>query len=304
LQKAQPNSDTNIINVTLNYQTPFDWPMMLAFFRHRQIPGIEQVTDTYQRTVALKQCRGWLEVKPIVGKNALQLSLQLNDYSEINQIITRVRRMFDLDANMVEIAKHFTTDPIINPLFQQFNGLRLPGCWDIFEFSIRAILGQQISVKAATTLAGRIAAKHGEKLALEPPNLNLAFPTPKALNNADFTEIGVTKTRHQTLTNWVAYFQDNEAEFQSPIDLSSFEKTLCQIKGIGPWTANYIAMRGLSLPDAFPAADLGIIKALNINENKPTIKQIAVMAQAWQPWRAYAAIYLWQSLSTPNNTNN
>ena len=219
----------------------------------------------------------------------------------MHQIIARVRRMFDLDADMQIIHQQLIKHPKLALVIKQYPGLRLPGCWDIFEFSIRAILGQQISVKGATTLAQRIVEKYGDNVNNidQPEHIKLTkyFPRVAALMNVDYQEIGLTRSRIATLQTWVAYFQQHESIFAKGLSIEELEVALTKLKGIGPWTVNYIGMRGLSDPDAFPSADLGIIKALTQDEIKPKNSEILTLAESWRPWRAYAAIYLWQSLA-------
>ena len=292
----------NQVTILLPYKAPFDWPLMLSFFRSRKMSNIEDIsTEHYFRTVELDNCRGWIKVTHHENKNALNLTIELTDYSYLHQVIARVRRMFDLDADMQIIHQHLTKHPKLATIIEQFPGLRLPGCWDIFEFSIRAILGQQISVKGATTLAQRIAEKYGDSVenlgSTEATKPSKYFPSVTALIDVDYQDIGLTRSRIATLQTWVAYFQRHESIFAKGLTIEELEAALTKLKGIGPWTVNYIGMRGLSDPDAFPSADLGIIKALTYDEIKPKNKNILALAESWRPWRAYAAIYLWQSLA-------
>lgn len=301
------------VSIKLYYEGELNWPLMLDFFRNRIILGVESVTDKYQRTIAIndgtKTSYGWLEISnPEINiandnlnkRNYLQLKIQLTDYSNLALIIEKSRMLFDLDCDLSVIKTHLSQDSTLKATLNNYSGLRLPGCWDIFEFSIRAILGQQISVAAATTLAARIAEKYADKELNNkidlPEPLNLYFPSLQRLSQADFAHLGITNTRQQTLKTWVSFFAKNKTLFSQNQQADQFEKTLCTVKGIGPWTANYIAMRGLGLPDAFPAADLGIIKALSDDEKRLTSKQILTQAEQWRPWRSYAAIYLWHSL--------
>lgn len=296
--KKHIETSSNTLEINLAYRPPFDWPLMLAFFKHRQIAGMEYVTDEcYQRSILLDDCTGWLSVSHHQSKAALILTVSLSDFSYLNTVITKVRRMFDLDADLTAIQQQLSTLPLLKQSIQQFPGLRLPGCWDIFEFTIRAILGQQVSVKAATTFAKRIAEKYGQILPQLPTATQLTFPTLSQLIAADFENIGLTQTRIATLQRWLAFYQTNLELFENYQSLNELEDQLCKIKGIGPWTVNYIAMRGLSDPDAFPSADLGIIKALTIDGVKPNNKEILQLAESWRPWRAYATIYLWHSLA-------
>ena len=299
LRGNKPNNQPNdSVTLILSYRPPFDWPLMLSFFRTRQIDNLEHIDDTcYQRSIQINDCVGWIKVSHHESKAALVLETKLSDYRYLNQVIMRVRKMFDLDADMQLIHQSLSTNPQLANQIAISPGLRLPGSWDIFEFSIRAILGQQVSVKAATTFAARIAAKYGDKHEILPSELNLLFPSIEQLANEDFTDIGLTQSRIQTLKNWLEYLRTHPQCFTSYTDLPTLEQSLKNIKGIGPWTINYLAMRGLSEPDAFPSADLGIIKALTTNGEKPKQKDIQQLAEQWRPWRAYATIYLWQSLA-------
>jgi len=300
------STDKNTVTVLLPYRPPFDWPLMLSFLRHRQMSNVEQVTEqSYARVFQIDEIQGWLEVTHHKSKQALVLQVHMSDYKCLSQVINNVKRMFDLDADMNAIHNQLKQNPLLAKVISTYPGLRLPGCWDIFEFSIRAILGQQISVKAATTYAARIATRYGKTSIENPYGLTNVFPSWKELQHAEYEELGFTKARIATLKVWLAFYQHNQDIFYTYSSVADLEKTLTQLKGIGPWTVNYIAMRGLSDPDAFPSADLGIIKALTTTTygetNKPSNKDILAMAEQWRPWRAYAAIYLWHSLSLNNN---
>jgi len=294
----QQSIELKKVTVELAYRPPFDWHLMLSFFRLRQLNSVEHVDEThYRRTININGDKGWFEVTSLPDKPALKLTVQLNNYRYLNQVILRVRRMFDLDADMQVIQQQLSQHQILADTIAKYPGLRLPGCWDKFEFSIRAILGQQISVKAATTLANRIALKYGEAAVKNPSGLTHIFPQTEALINVDYQNVGLTKSRISTLHNWIAFYQQHHDILSCYENIETLEQTLIKIKGIGPWTVNYLAMRGLSDPDAFPSADLGIIKALTVNDNKPSNKEILALSKQWRPWRAYAAIYLWHSLA-------
>ncbi|NMP30851.1 DNA-3-methyladenine glycosylase 2 family protein [Thalassotalea sp. M1531] len=288
---------TSEISILLNYRPPFDWQGMLAFFKLRQLPGIELVSDdSYQRAITIDNACGYIEVTKVPQKYALKLKVAINDLSVLDKVIKKVRKIFDLDADMTLIHQHLSEDPLLAKQIEHYPGIRLPGCWDIFEFSIRAILGQQVSVKAATTLAGRIADKYGSGLSIEHSVLSQCFPNACQLKDADFEGIGLTQSRIDTLKRWIKFYLLNPDLLDKYHDLEQLEKQLTQLKGIGPWTVNYIAMRGLSDPNAFPASDLGVIKALSPPQKKLSTKNIIALAEQWQPWRAYATLYLWLSL--------
>ncbi|QDP00888.1 DNA-3-methyladenine glycosylase 2 family protein [Thalassotalea sp. PS06] len=313
-QKNRPVDNTQSFDYRLNYQGELNWPLMLSFLRGRQIPGVEYVDDnSYQRSIEIDGISGWFKVTNASGENlninALNLEIYLTDYSVLDKVVRRVRHMFDLDCDLERIRKTLSSDKRLATIVADNPGLRLPGCWDIFEFTIRAILGQQITVKAATTLAGRIANRFGTPVTL-PDSLNAKvdnlFPTIDSVmaqcfgNSAelkDFQDLGITTTRQTTLLDWLRFYQQHQHWFNPQVDFEKFVDLLCQQKGIGPWTAHYIAMRGVGVVDAFPAEDLGIIKALAVDGVRPKKKEILESAEKWRPWRAYAAIYLWHSLS-------
>ncbi|QOL26852.1 DNA-3-methyladenine glycosylase 2 family protein [Thalassotalea sp. LPB0316] len=299
-RELAPPSKT--IEIKLPYQGKYDWSLMLSFFSARQISDIETVSQvSYARVFTIDGAQGMFEVHHSPIEQALVLKVECTDHTVLPELITRVRRMFDLDVNLEQVHQAIGTHPRIKKVIEQTPGLRLPGCFDLFEFTIRAILGQQVSVKAATTLAQRICLKYGKTCQENSLGLSYHFPDNQTLLNADFLDIGLTQSRIDTLRLWCQYFHDNSHVFNYYQDIDELQQTLVQLKGIGPWTVNYIGMRGLSDPDAFPSADLGIIKALSEKNCAPKERlknrEIIDLAKQWQPWRAYAAIYLWQSLT-------
>ena len=214
---------------------------MLSFFRHRQISNIEKVTEIeYCRSFILDNCQGWFKVTQPIDKtsyktkNTLLLTVTMDDFSYLNQVITRVRKMFDLDADMSVIHQHLNSHKVLNKVIQHYPGLRLPSCWNIFEFTIRAILGQQISVKAATTLTQRIAEKYGTSVieTISPyTEMTKHFPTPEQLKQVDYADIGLTQSRIATLQRWVEYYLATPDVFSKYENIEALEQTLTQIKG-------------------------------------------------------------------------
>ena len=288
---------------TLSYKPPFNWGNMLNFFRHRAIPGVESVTDNaYTRSIALNGRQGWLRLAPssqhnALPLNALQLDIDLPFSQKLieQEVVDRVRKIMDLDAPMDQVESCLSQHDLFARLIEKHKGTRLPGCWDPFEFAVRAILGQQISVKAATTLAGRIVQQYGSLLPSgTPEGITHCFPDASVLAQADFDQIGLTRTRKATLVNLTRQVASGALELHCNEGLDDFVQRICSEPGIGPWTAHYLAMRGLSQPDAFPASDLGIIKMLSTGNDVLKPRQIEAMSEDWRPWRAYAAIYLWQ----------
>lgn len=283
----------------LRYRPPYDWESALAFLSMRCIPGVEWVADKiYTRSFLLGETKGYFSIRHLINDHAFQLTVSANRMDDLMEITARVRRILDLDANPAAIEDVLKGDAIMAPLLERFPGTRLPGAWEPFEFSVRAILGQQISVKAATTIAGRIATRYGETCTNSPMSeITHYFPTPSQLATQDFEGIGLTRTRTKTLMGMVQAVHKGELTLEVGKSLDDFVKAFTALPGIGPWTAQYVAMRGLSEPDAFPESDLGIIKALSPTEERISPKEVKVLAKAWQPWRGYAAILLWRSLS-------
>jgi AraC family transcriptional regulator of adaptative response / DNA-3-methyladenine glycosylase II len=203
--------------------------------------------------------------------------------------------MFDLDAPMREIAEVLSRDALLGRLLDASPGVRVPGAWDGFELAVRAVVGQQISVKAATTIAGRIAKTYGEPVTINGfSGLSYLFPAPERLVRARFTNTGVTRSRAATLRRLAQAVLDGSLNFDASQDPAAFRTALLAITGIGEWTADYIAMRALKNPDAFPAADLGLLRAFDRPGGKRLRPaELEEISQRWRPWRAYAALLLW-----------
>jgi len=282
--------------LTLSYRPPFDWQRMLGFFELRAIPRVESVSGgVYRRTIRKGETTGMISVAHSARENALLLTVALSDSRDLMSLVERVRRMFDLDANMAAIHEVLEADPLLGRLVDKRPGLRLPGSWDPFETAIRAVVGQQVSVKGARTILGRIAAKAGPRL--EPadhPELTHLFPIAHELVACDLEGIGMPETRLRTIRALTEQVARKSLSFVVKGSLSDFVEQVTRIPGIGDWTAHYIAMRALGEPDAFPAGDLGIIRAFREGGKRLTPKQIRQRAEKWRPWRAYAAMQLWQ----------
>lgn len=282
----------------LPYKEPFDFQETLSFFRARAIRGIECIDmSSYRRTFRIGEMKGYLIVMDRAEQSALELQVVTEDIRVLMAVYARVRRMFDLDANLQAISEHLGEDPILKRGMANGSVPRLPQAFDPFEHAIRAVLGQQITVKAATTLAGRVAERAGEKTNGMPEGLDVFFPTPIELAAADLSELGITLTRQKTIKNVVNALIDGVFDLRLDQPPERFRKEFSSIKGIGEWTVQYVAMRGLGMVDSFPAKDLGIIKALMVDDRKPGEKEILKLAEAWSPYRAYAALCLWQSKS-------
>jgi AraC family transcriptional regulator of adaptative response / DNA-3-methyladenine glycosylase II len=281
LRKATFEAAAGPLTLKLAYRPPYDWDALVGFLKMRAIPGVEIVTDgSYCRTVRAGKFRGTIEVRPQTAKNCLEVRMALDGVPCVREVVDRTRRMFDLDADTSEIGSFLGSDPLLRQAVKKHPGLRVPGAWSEFEVAVRAILGQQISVAAATTLAGRIVERWGEPLAQSSLRL---FPEPAILAEADLRTIGVTGARAESLRSLA------RAAASGALDSDSTIERLCALDGIGDWTAQYIAMRGFGDPDAFPSSDLGLRRAAG---GIPA-KELVGRAEAWRPWRAYAAVYLW-----------
>ncbi|GLQ94086.1 DNA-3-methyladenine glycosylase 2 family protein [Dyella acidisoli] len=292
------NSDSLILR--LNYRPPYDFASVLAFLRGRALPGIEVVDDeSYLRVFGPAETPGWLRLSAWPGKeNALRLQLHCPQPAQMLSVVTRIRRMFDLDAEPQAIASALQTTPHLRPLLRKRPGLRLPGSWDGFEVAVRAILGQQVSVAAARTLASRVVHRFGVPLPVPvAPGLECLFPTPEVLASADLSALGITGARIESIRGVARALLDGRVDFRVEQSLEEFVSRWVALPGIGEWTAQYMAMRGLSHPDAFPAADLILRRAASTDGDALSTKALTQLAEAWRPWRAYAVMHLWRSAS-------
>lgn len=285
------------LTLKLPYRPPLDWQSLLAFLRDRAIPGVESVADdTYYRTFALGGSAGWFSVRPSPADPALALTVQGCTPDYLMEVVGRVRGLFDLEADPLTIAEQLTQDPRLGPLLREHPGLRVPGTWDGFELGVRAVLGQQVSVRGARTLAERLAGACGSEIAVEGhPSLRYIFPSPSQVAATDLAKIGIPRTRAQTIKRFAELVQSGELKLDASADPEGTVARLLAIPGIGPWTAEYIAMRALRHPDAFPASDLVIGRELERMGLKTA-------PEAWRPWRAYAAMCLWKGFAARQAT--
>lgn len=289
------------IELLLPYKPPYDWPAILEFLRRRAIAGIELVGEnSYSRSIALNGVTGTVLVRPAYKSertNTLHATVQFPALAMLPSIIARLRRVFDLAADPHAIAAHLATDPMLAPLIKARPGLRVPGGWDGFELAIRAVLGQQITVVAAARLAARLIAQYGEPLPVPHAGLTHSFPLPETIAAADLTTLGMPRSRAQTLSAVAAATIANPQLFDARNTLEAAVAQLRMIRGIGEWTAQYIALRQLREPDAFPAADVALQRAISQLESRSySAVQLFDRASLWSPWRAYAAQHLWSSL--------
>jgi AraC family transcriptional regulator of adaptative response / DNA-3-methyladenine glycosylase II len=283
------------LRLALAYRPPYAWSDMLEYFRIRAVDGLEQVDDGYTRTVRIGSAVGTLRVSHEARQHRLVAEFQLDRPAHLVQAAARVRDLFDLDAHPQRIAEHLALDARLRALVERDPGIRIPGCWDVFETVVRAIVGQQVSVQAATTVLGRLVQAYGEPL---PASMTATrdwrlFPQPRDLCDADLRKLGLNRARAETIQRIARLFDEDPAFIHTGMSDEEADARLRGVRGIGPWTANYVRLRALRNPDAFPDADLGALKATGAT----SARELAAMATAWRPWRGYALLYLWKSLN-------
>ncbi len=300
-RSSQPQSEGRI-RLRLSYRPPLDWTALLDFLRARAIPGVESVNaESYRRVVDLGGVARTLHVTRDAEAAQLILELDGAEPAGLMRAVEGVRRIFDLGADPLQVANDLAREPDLGPRIRARPGLRVPGAWDPFELAVRAILGQQVSVAAATTLAGRLVQSFGKPLESSGiPGLTHVFPTPEALAAADVATIGLPAARGEAVRRLASALSTGELCLEGVGDLDASLDALRALPGIGEWTAQYVAMRALAEPDAFPASDLGLRRALANGAGTPSAAELLRRAEAWRPWRAYAAMWLWTCPTTLN----
>jgi AraC family transcriptional regulator of adaptative response / DNA-3-methyladenine glycosylase II len=279
------------VGLRLAFRPPYDWGGVLSFLGARAIPGMEQVDNRgYARTIAAPSGVAAVRVEALPGRNELALHVHGAPATALLAITSRARRVFDLTADPAAIAAVLRKDPLFAPLLRRRPGLRIPGAWDPFECAVRAVLGQQVSVAAARTLAARLVERAGGRLERPIDGLTRVFPSPRALAGADLDGLGLTAARAGTIAGLARAVADGRLDLDGPPD--AVRKGLVGLAGIGEWTADYVALRALGEPDALPIGDLVLRKAAG-GGRALAERELATRAEAWRPWRAYAAILLW-----------
>ncbi len=280
------------LHCQLEFRPPFAWPQLIAYLGARAIPGIEMTDDAcYRRTVSIGAHQGWISVSLADGARALDLELSPSLTPVIGAVVVRVKRLFDLGADPEAVRTQLEPDPLLAIAVARLPGLRVPGAFDGFELAVRAILGQQVSVRAATTLARRWAERFGEPIETPYPDLNRVTPDATrvaAASAAEIAALGIVGTRAQAIVQLAGLACTGQLALGFAPRIEESVEALQRIPGVGAWTAQYIAMRALQWPDAFPSGDLVLRKAAGMSE-----AQLRARAQSWRPWRAYAAHYLW-----------
>ncbi len=296
-QAPEASAAAGGITVRLPYRAPYDWDGVIGFLSARAIPGVEVVQPRrYARTLAVDRVRGVVVVTPGSG-DFLVAEIRFPKVQALPAVIARVRRVFDLTADPALIGAHLSQDPALAPLVAARPGLRAPGAWDGFELAVRAILGQQITVTAARSLAAKLVEAYGERIddpAAAALGLSRVFPTPDRLAGRDIAALGMPRARGAALEALARTVAEDPTIFTPRADLESAIAALSALPGVGEWTAQYIALRELREPDAFPHADIALMRALTDDEGRrPTAQELLARSQAWRPWRAYAAQHLW-----------
>jgi AraC family transcriptional regulator of adaptative response / DNA-3-methyladenine glycosylase II len=295
---AGDGTTTLSLTCQLDFRPPLAWESLLAYLHLRAIPGVEAVADgCYRRTAAIDGHAGWISVSLNPSGHALDVRIAESLTPVIGAVLYRLKHLFDLGAAPEAVSAHLVHDALLAPVVRRLPGLRVPGAFDGFELAVRAVLGQQVSVKSATTFAGRWARVFGAPIAT--PYADLCRLTPPASRMADAASVtkaqvaalGIVGSRAKTLIALAAGVADRRIQLSYAADVDAQIESLMQLPGVGPWTAQYIAMRALHWPDAFPSRDLVLLKAA-----RTTHRELVARAQAWRPWRAYAAHYLWQSI--------
>ncbi|MDJ0761200.1 MAG: Ada metal-binding domain-containing protein [Woeseiaceae bacterium] len=289
--------DGNALTVRLRYREPFDWDQALGFFVFRATPGVESVgQNEYTRSIRHAGSDGLIRVRHD-EPGSLSVSIHGVPTSAIFPIVQRARSMFDVDAPVAEIEACLERDPELAGRLPDARGVRVPGVWNGFELAVRAILGQQVSVAAATTMAGRVAERYGDAVQFDGhADITRHFPEPERLARARFNDMGLIGSRIQSIRDLARAVVKGDLSLNEDADPVETRQELLKIRGIGDWTAQYIAMRALKDPDAFPASDLGLLRAFDESLGrriKPA--ELENLSEAWRPWRAYAALLLWRT---------
>jgi len=296
--KVPGSTETSTLQLT--YRPPYDWEGILKFLNMRTLKGAEWVAeDFYARTVGLGNHKGWIKVSHAPQKNALLLEFTHNLTAVLPALLGRIRNLFDLSARPDLINAQLIQDKLLEKSVCANPGLRVPGAFDGFELAVRAILGQQITVKAATTLACRFVEAFGEKLDTPFAELHHLSPTAESIAKAtidDIAKLGIVSSRAKSIIALAQAFSSGELKLEVGTNLDKTISQLVSLPGIGQWTAHYIAMRAMRWPDAFPKEDI----AVRNNLGEVTAKQAEEMSQAWRPWRSYAVLHIWQN---PIKTN-
>lgn len=280
----------------LPFRAPLDWRSLTGFLATRAIPEIERITPVaYSRTVVMGGGAGTIEARLSERSDHLSLRLDLREGQDPESIVPRVRELFDLDADPAAISARLSADPDLAQLVGSAPGLRVPGAWNPFELAVRAILGQQVTVRGAATLGSRLVRAYGARLpGVGEGDLTHLFPEPAVLTRADLSEVGLPAARAATIRGLAEAVNSGRIDLSVKTEPRALRRSLVELRGIGDWTAQYVTMRAAGDRDAFPASDLALLKAAALDGEEPSPSALRQRAEAWRPWRAYAAMYLWR----------
>lgn len=288
------------VTLRVRYKAPYDWDALQSYLRARAIPGVEEVTAaSYRRTLAADPGFGTVEVAHEPARRNLVVTVRVSSVRSLPVIVARVRRVFDTGADIETIGAHLARDPFLAPLVAERPGLRAPGGWDGFELAVRAILGQQVTVGAGRALAERLVVACGEILPEDArhgfPALKHSFPSPAQVAASDLRTLGMPAARRAALHSLAEAALADPQLFHPFGTVEDAIVRLRAIRGVGEWTAQYIALRALRETDAFPATDIGLLRGAVGDGGgvRPTPRALLLRAEPWRPWRAYAAQHLW-----------
>ena len=285
-----------VLTLRLPYRPPLDWQALAGWLRTRALPGVAEVNGrVYRRTLRLPRGAGVVALEPV--DTHIQCTLRLESMADLTSAVRQCRRLLDLDADPLSVVEVLSKDRRLSSIVKKRPGLRAPGAVDGTELAIQAVLGQQVSLAAARTLASRLVTAHGDVIKIADPTLTHLFPHAASIADADLARLGVPATRRATLRAVARAVADGRLALDPGADRTETYQQLVQLPGIGEWTAGYIVMRALGDPDTFLPSDLGIKKAvarLGIGSNA---RAISDHAAAWRPWRSYATHQLWATLS-------
>ena len=277
--------------IRLAFTPPYDWQTIIRFYMSHPIPGVERVTgDSFERVFRVGNAIGFLHVRAMVEEPQLKLRMATTDPSNLGEVISRVRRMFDLDSDPVLIANCFAQVPVLAKLCERFPGLRLPRGWDPFETAICSILGQLVSAAQRTNLVGQIVRGYGDEITHPVSGeATRLFPRPEVLARSDLSDVRTTAARREAIRDFSRRVLRGAISLSQTQDPVAFRKALLETKGLGPWSAEYISLRAIDDTDAFPKTDLILKRALELHPD--------LDLELIRPWRSYAAIYLWKEFA-------
>jgi AraC family transcriptional regulator of adaptative response / DNA-3-methyladenine glycosylase II len=282
------------LELRLAFRAPLDAEKLLGWLAARAVPGVEEVAgDVYRRSLRLPFGAGVVELA--FASDGVGCHLWLDDPRDVTPAVRRCRRLLDLDADPGAVAERLGADPLIGPLVRAAPGLRVPGAVDGAELAVRTVLGQQVSVAAARTGAGRLVAEHGEALARPRAAVTALFPAPAVLAALDPAGLAMPRARARAIVGLCRALADGDLRLDADADRTEARRRLLALPGVGPWTAGYVAMRALGDPDVFLAEDLGVRHALRRLGGPDDPRQARALAAAWAPWRSYATQQLWQA---------